>query len=96
MASSFPTPPPSRIDGHAEKSSTLKERFPRQPSPWETACQKRRGQLDPELLMTATKLVDQVLAKVVAEECLRLPIEEVRERGEERKGQGEHMIQYIL
>ena len=41
--------------------------------PWKKECQRRRSELDPELLVTASKLVEQVLAKVVAEECMRIP-----------------------
>ena len=74
MASSFPTPPPSRIEGRTEKSNAYKERFTRKVTLWEEECLRRRSQLDPELLASASKLVEQVLAKVVADECLRIPM----------------------
>ena len=76
MASSFPTPPPSRIEGRAEK--VYQDQFTHKADPWEEECDRRRSQLDPELLATASKLVERVLAKVVADECLRIPIDEVR------------------
>ncbi len=80
MASSFPTPPPSRIEDIATKKASpyLGKAKRIKTDPWEELRIKRRAQLDPELLATASKLVEQVLAKVVADECLRISVDEVR------------------
>lgn len=72
MASSFPTPPPSHIENKIDKSAAFKEMFEKKATPWEKECERRRSELDPELLGTAKVLVDRVLAKVVADQCLRL------------------------
>ena len=70
MATSYPTPPPSRSDNQSEVS------FQSHDQPFEgeeTTGRGPRSADDDELVTTATKLVAQVLAKVVVEESLRLP-----------------------
>lgn len=66
MAISYPTPPPSRLGNQSADTShqSSQDRLPyiTEESPEEQ-----------ELITVASKLVEQVLAKVVAEECLRLP-----------------------
>ena len=78
MAMSYPTPPPSRSDNQSDTSSLSHDREP------EDRIQSIRKQ-DPELAAIASKLVEQVLAKVVAEECMRIPSSYVEERETEKK-----------
>ena len=81
MATSFPTPPPSRLGYQSETSSQSHDLYnDRQTDKWAQQQEERRiSQHDPVLYGAASRLVEQVLAKVVAEECMRIPsiIEEV-------------------
>ena len=83
MATSFPTPPPSRLGYQSETSSQSHDLYTcndRQMDKWVQEQEERRiSQHDPVLYAAASRLVEQVLAKVVAEECMRIPsiVEEV-------------------
>lgn len=83
MAMSYPTPPPSHSDNQSDTSSQSHDRIP------DLVEQEERRQSirkqDPELAVIASKLVEQVLAKVVAEECMRIPSSYVEDRETERE-----------
>lgn len=83
MAMSYPTPPPSRSDNQSDTSSLSHDRIPELVEQEERRRSIRKQ--DPELAAIASKLVEQVLAKVVAEECMRIPSSYVEERETERE-----------
>ena len=72
MASSYPTPPPSRSDNQSEVSYQSHDQ-PSDIGDGGEVGRVVRSPEDDELVSVATKLVAQVLAKVIVEESLRLP-----------------------
>jgi brefeldin A-inhibited guanine nucleotide-exchange protein len=92
MAMSYPTPPPSRSDNQSESSMQSHDRLPDLvEEETKTSQPDHRGNKDrhddnghhddddPELVATAVKLVQRVLAKVVSEQFMNLPSNYVEE-----------------
>uniref|UniRef100_A0A1X7VGU5 SEC7 domain-containing protein n=1 Tax=Amphimedon queenslandica TaxID=400682 RepID=A0A1X7VGU5_AMPQE len=74
MASSYPTPPPSRSDNQSDISFQSHDQHSSDMGDGEGEVGRvARSPEDDELVSVAAKLVAQVLAKVIVEESLRLP-----------------------